>query len=116
MTEVTGWPCGVGEADSRAERQALAGYTTDGGPRLASGFGGSLPEGGSLSEEVREDRLQVVGDLRTGGNAETGDDSRDGGEVLGKQAARAMLFEGKTGSGGGKAEEAEAAAGGTTEE
>ena len=83
-TEATGWPCGVGEADSRAERQALAGYATDGGPRPASGFGGSLPEGGMLSEKVREDRLQVVGDLRTGGDAETGVDSRDDGEVLGR--------------------------------
>ena len=45
--------------------------------------GGSFPEGGSLSEKVREDRLQVVGDLRTGGDTETGVDSRDDGEVLG---------------------------------
>ena len=33
---------------------------------------------------VREDRPQVDGDQGTGENAETGDDGRDGGEVLGK--------------------------------
>ena len=84
--------------------------------RAASGFGGSLPEGGSLSEVVREDRPQVGDDHRTGGNAKEGDDGRDSGKVLEQQAAMEMLGEGKVGSGGGEAEEAEAAAGGKAAE
>ena len=66
-------------------------------------------------EVVREDRPQVDGDHGAGENAETGDDGRDGCEVLGN-GEEAKGDEKKTGRGAGQVEEAEEAAGGTTAE
>ena len=66
-----------------------------------------------MGEVVREDRPQVEGDHRTGGNTKTGDVGRDGGKVLGHVEGDS---EEGAGSGGGKDEEAEAAAGGQTAE
>ena len=61
----------------------------EGDSEEGAGSGGGKDEeaeaaaGGQTAEGVREDCPQVGGDLRTGDNAETSDDGRDGGEVLG---------------------------------
>ena len=62
---------------------------------------------------VREDRPQADGDHRTGGNAETGDDGRGGGKVLGHSEGGSEKDKGTAGRGGGQTEEA---SGGTTAE
>ena len=66
-------------------------------------------------EVVRDYRLQADGDSGTGGNAETGDDIRDGGKVVGHNEAT-KGEEGKTGRGEEQAGEVEEAAGRTKTE